>query len=200
MRGLPDWRAGCAPQGTTRSSRTPRPPTPISSPRAGPSSACSSPATAASSSGRKPRFLAVRLTGKSLDEDARQLATALGLDWKHAPFTRCLIDNSVLRPANESERMNVPERSRNLPGPFTACPSCGRVFWPGGHVQRMLARLEGWETPRTENLVLNTSSPVKQSSGSAKHRPKSRYQQQHQQPGGSCRDVLPCSDRADGKS
>jgi uncharacterized protein with PIN domain len=87
---------------------------------------------------------AVLLAGKSLDEDARQLATVLGLDWTDAPFTRCLIDNSVLRPANETERLNVPERSRNLPGPFTACPSCGRVFWPGGHVQRMLARLEGW--------------------------------------------------------
>jgi uncharacterized protein with PIN domain len=87
---------------------------------------------------------AVLLTGQSLDDDARQLATALGLDWKHAPFTRCVIDNSMLRPANETERLNVPERSRNLPGPFTACPSCGRVFWPGGHVQRMLARLEEW--------------------------------------------------------
>ncbi|MEA2834658.1 MAG: uncharacterized protein QOG66_2860 [Methylobacteriaceae bacterium] len=95
-------------------------------------------------------ILAVRLTGKSLDEDARQLATVLALDWIDAPFTRCLIDNSVLRPANESERINVPERSRNLPGPFTACPSCGRVFWPGGHAQRMLARLEGW-TERRRN-------------------------------------------------
>jgi uncharacterized protein with PIN domain len=93
---------------------------------------------------------AVLLTGKSLDEDARQLATVLGLDWIDAPFTRCLIDNSVLRPANETERLNVPERSRNLPGPFNACPSCGRVFWPGGHAQRMLARLEGW-TERRRN-------------------------------------------------
>jgi uncharacterized protein with PIN domain len=98
---------------------------------------------------------AVRLTGKSLDEDARQLATVLGLDWKHAPFTRCLIDNSVLRPANETERMNVPERSRNLPGPFTACPSCGRVFWPGGHAQRMLARLEEWN----ESAATASSTP-----------------------------------------
>jgi uncharacterized protein with PIN domain len=93
---------------------------------------------------------AVLLTGNCLDEDARQLAAALRLDWTHAPFTRCLIDNSVLRPAHETERMSVPERSRNLPGPFTACPSCGRVFWPGGHVQRMLARLEGW-TERRRN-------------------------------------------------
>jgi uncharacterized protein with PIN domain len=90
---------------------------------------------------------AVRLTGKSLDEDARQLARALALDWTEAPFTRCLIDNSMLQPANETERLNVPERSRNLPGPFTACPSCRRVFWPGGHVQRMLARLAKWKTP-----------------------------------------------------
>jgi uncharacterized protein with PIN domain len=102
---------------------------------------------------------AVLLTGKSLDEDARQLATALGLDWTHAPFTRCVIDNSVLRPANETERLSVPERSRNLPGPFTACPSCGRVFWPGGHVQRMLARLEGWkESAETARSTLSSKA------------------------------------------
>lgn len=88
---------------------------------------------------------AVRLSGKCLDEDAHQLAATLALDWTHAPFTRCLIDNSELRPANETERLNVPEQSRNLPGPFTACPSCGRVFWPGSHVWRMLERLEGWK-------------------------------------------------------
>jgi uncharacterized protein with PIN domain len=102
---------------------------------------------------------AVRLTGKSLDEDARQLAAALGLDWTEAPFTRCLIDNSMLRPANETERVNVPERSRNLPGPFTACPSCGRVFWPGGHVQRMLARLEEWnESAATASNTLSSKA------------------------------------------
>jgi uncharacterized protein with PIN domain len=102
---------------------------------------------------------AVRLRGKSLDEDARQLASALGLDWTEAPFTRCLIDNSLLRPANETERMNVPERSRNLPGLFTACPSCGRVFWPGGHVQRMLVRLEEWnESPATARSTLSSKA------------------------------------------
>jgi uncharacterized protein with PIN domain len=88
---------------------------------------------------------AVLLHGRCLDEDARQLATALAVDWTEAPFTRCLIDNSELRPASETERMKVPQRSRNLPGPFTACPSCGRVFWPGSHAQRMLRRLRDWK-------------------------------------------------------
>jgi uncharacterized protein with PIN domain len=88
---------------------------------------------------------AVLLIGNDLDEHVRQLRAALDLNWNFAPFTRCLIDNSVLRPANESERMSVPERSRHLPGPFTSCPSCGRVFWPGSHVKRMTQRLELWQ-------------------------------------------------------
>ena len=27
-------------------------------------------------------------------------------------------------------------------GPLQLCPACDRLYWPGGHVRRMLARLE----------------------------------------------------------
>lgn len=29
-------------------------------------------------------------------------------------------------------------------GPVTACPDCGRIYWPGSHVRRMRARLDCW--------------------------------------------------------
>ena len=34
--------------------------------------------------------------GKSIDEPARALRTALDIDWEHAPFSRCIVDNRRL--------------------------------------------------------------------------------------------------------
>jgi uncharacterized protein with PIN domain len=87
---------------------------------------------------------AVLLTGESMDDHARTLTDALGLDWTFAPFTRCLVDNATLRPASEDDLRRIPAQSRALPGPFRVCPCCGRVFWPGSHVRRMAARLARW--------------------------------------------------------
>ena len=80
----------------------------------------------------------------SLDDQAAVLGRALGLDWRLAPFTRCMMDNAPLRPATAEEIAAMPETSRNRPGPFRACPRCGRLFWPGSHVRRMAERLERW--------------------------------------------------------
>jgi len=73
---------------------------------------------------------------------AAELAVRAGIDWQRAPFTRCLVDNTPLRPATSAEITRIPEPARKMPGPFRACPSCGRLYWPGSHVRRMQARLE----------------------------------------------------------
>jgi uncharacterized protein with PIN domain len=90
------------------------------------------------------RARAVLLATDDLDRQAAHLSRALRLDWTSAPFTRCLVDNTPLRAATEAGLGRIPERSRARAGPFRACPSCGRVFWPGSHVRRMLHRLEAW--------------------------------------------------------
>ena len=41
----------------------------------------------------------------------------------------------------------VPSASRAVGGPVQLCPDCGRLYWPGGHVRRMLARLAEWSVP-----------------------------------------------------
>ena len=84
------------------------------------------------------------LVANGLDAQVGELTTALGIDWTRAPFTRCLVDNTPLHEATPDERGRVPPRARDLPGPFRACPLCGRVYWPGSHVRRMQARLEQW--------------------------------------------------------
>ena len=63
------------------------------------------------------------------------------------PFTRCLIDNTALDPAPPEMVAQVPASSRAAGGPLRLCPECGRLYWPGGHVRRMLARLAGWNVP-----------------------------------------------------
>lgn len=88
---------------------------------------------------------AILLTDMSLDEQARVLAREYGVDWQLAPFSRCMVDNTVLREASAPEFQRMPEQSRAMPGPFRACPECGRVYWPGSHVRRIEKRLAEWK-------------------------------------------------------
>jgi Uncharacterized conserved protein len=82
------------------------------------------------------------VTGETVEEQARSLTAAFRLDWLHAPFTRCLVDNTPVRPASAAEVAGLPLPVRDLGGPFTTCPACGRLYWPGGHVRRLALRLE----------------------------------------------------------
>ena len=102
----------------------------------------------------KDRHLAATVTGDApvallpgggIDEAARALRNALGVDWQHAPFTRCIVDNRPLEAAPPSSVSQVPERSRAAGGPLRMCPECGRLYWPGSHVRRMQQRLAAWQ-------------------------------------------------------
>jgi len=86
----------------------------------------------------------VLLAGEAPEEAAKALRARLGVDWLFAPFSRCLRDNTRLRPATENERRQAPASARDGPGPIMACPACARVYWPGSHARRMRARLERW--------------------------------------------------------
>jgi uncharacterized protein len=88
---------------------------------------------------------AVLLAADKLEAQAREFGERMGIDWLKAPFSRCVMDNSLLAPAGPADLQRMPEETRALPGPFRVCPSCGRVYWPGSHVRRMRARLEGWK-------------------------------------------------------
>ena len=86
----------------------------------------------------------LRLPMVDLPELARILREACGVDWLRAPFSRCLVDNAELEELADPAAAGVPPPARQLPGPFTRCPRCGRLFWPGSHVRRMRRRLERW--------------------------------------------------------
>lgn len=60
-----------------------------------------------------------------------------------APFSRCPHCNVALRPRSAFEAVGeVPPRVARRGGPFTWCPACGRWYWPGSHVARIVEWLE----------------------------------------------------------
>jgi hypothetical protein len=63
---------------------------------------------------RPSRVLApvVLVPGDGIDETARALRIALDIDWQHAPFTRCIVDNRPLEAAPPDLLTRVLERSR----------------------------------------------------------------------------------------
>ena len=84
------------------------------------------------------------LGADGIEAAARELRDRLGIDWLHAPFTRCLVDNAALDEAGPECWAKVPEQSRTGSGPLRLCPVCFRLYWPGGHVRRMHDRLAAW--------------------------------------------------------
>ncbi len=85
------------------------------------------------------------LESNSLEDCAQELSRRLALDWLYRPFTRCLVCNTLLVEAGKGAEEQVPASSRPYVGALHRCPTCGRVYWEGGHVRRMRARLAGWQ-------------------------------------------------------
>ncbi|MBP2315908.1 uncharacterized protein with PIN domain [Azospirillum soli] len=82
------------------------------------------------------------LNGEGLEEQAHALGDAFRVDWLNAPFSRCLVDNTPVRPASPDELSAIPPGARPTQGPFNSCPACGRLYWPGSHVRRLAGTLQ----------------------------------------------------------
>ncbi len=82
------------------------------------------------------------LASSDLPGQARELAEHCRIDWLFRPFTRCVVDNTVLVAASSEHIAAAPPGVRARGGPFMACPSCARLYWQGSHHERMRARLE----------------------------------------------------------
>jgi uncharacterized protein with PIN domain len=66
------------------------------------------------------------------------------------PFSRCLVCNTPLQPAPEDRARAKRQELRGKVGRIHHCPQCDQLFWAGGHVRRMRARLEGWQNGQFE--------------------------------------------------
>lgn len=85
---------------------------------------------------------AVLVAGRGAYAEAESLSAVLPIDWRLAPFSRCIVDNTPLRDAEPGELARTPAGVQGRPGPFRACPACARIYWPGSHVRRLDERLE----------------------------------------------------------
>lgn len=80
------------------------------------------------------------------DDDVRRQLTAVtrrfGLSISARTMSRCLECNEPLRPAAKEEVIDrLPPHVRKTQELFAVCETCGRVYWPGTHYARALARL-----------------------------------------------------------
>ncbi len=72
-----------------------------------------------------------------------QVVEELDLDWRGSEFRQCLECNQPLTPRTRDEvRDLVPPFVFRTQHRYMQCSSCGRVYWPGTHWQRMKQSLE----------------------------------------------------------
>jgi uncharacterized protein with PIN domain len=89
------------------------------------------------------------LAGNGLEAAVAGLSLTGDVDWLYRPFSRCLLCNRPLKPAPADWRRHVPPHVRARDGEVLHCPSCGKLYWPGGHMRRMRKQLDEWQRQRT---------------------------------------------------
>jgi uncharacterized protein with PIN domain len=70
-----------------------------------------------------------------------------------APLSRCGECNDLLVPVPREAALGlVPDHVLHTQAQFFQCPGCGRLYWPGSHPARIIARIE--------EAVANPQAPV----------------------------------------
>ena len=90
----------------------------------------------------------VVLAAAGLAAEAEELTARCGIDWLRDPMSRCLLCDRPVEAADPAR--DWPAGRPFDPGfaPLTRCRPCGKLYWRGGHVRRLLARLERWRSGR----------------------------------------------------
>ena len=79
-----------------------------------------------------------------LEEQVREVQDGLGPPPDPA-LSRCAVCNAVLEAVDPGEIADrVPPYVLRTQSEFRRCPGCGRVYWPGTHVDEMLERMDEW--------------------------------------------------------
>ncbi len=71
----------------------------------------------------------------------REVLDRFQLDRGLRPFSRCLVCNGELQRVSAGDVAGrVPDASRRRFDRFSRCRRCGRVYWPGSHIDRLRTR------------------------------------------------------------
>jgi uncharacterized protein with PIN domain len=82
------------------------------------------------------------IEAQDLAGQLRRVGEALGPP-PGARFSRCVVCNGELVPVDKpAVRAQVPPYVFATQDKFLRCPNCGRIFWPGTHVERMKRLLD----------------------------------------------------------
>jgi uncharacterized protein len=91
--------------------------------------------------------LVVVLRANDLEGCVGELTGRLAIDWLLNSFTRCILCNAELAPLPPALMPGVPRSLAGSGAGLRHCPLCWKIFWKGGHVERMRRRLESWQRP-----------------------------------------------------
>ncbi len=80
------------------------------------------------------------------DEQLREVIRRFHLKKSFKPFTRCMVCNGLLAAVKKEEiSSQLPEKPRKTFNKFYRCQHCGKIYWEGSHVQRMMRYLAAIE-------------------------------------------------------
>jgi hypothetical protein len=89
----------------------------------------------------RPRH-AIEITQDAPLDQLAAIAGELALPTPNELFRRCLMCNTPLDDVPRGDATDLlPPAARALSAPVRRCPTCGRVYWKGSHVQRMTRAL-----------------------------------------------------------
>jgi len=91
---------------------------------------------------RHAKGTVIHLKSNGTEACAQELMIHLPIDWQLRPFTRCLVCNKPLTVASAEQIERVPSDSRKLANPLLECTQCDKLYWAGGHVERMTEKLK----------------------------------------------------------
>ncbi|HEC19874.1 MAG TPA: hypothetical protein ENI97_11095 [Gammaproteobacteria bacterium] len=84
------------------------------------------------------------LHSNDIHDCARELRHILNIDWFYKPFSRCLLCNTELIPADPVCIEQVPRQSRATITTLFCCPHCEKLYWQGSHVRRLSKMFRQW--------------------------------------------------------
>jgi len=92
------------------------------------------------------------IQSQALEEQVREVRDALGPP-SHAALSRCAVCNTALRPISPAEIADrVPSYILKTQTEFRRCPGCGRVYWPGSHLQAMRSQIKKLTPGETDDV------------------------------------------------
>ena len=97
------------------------------------------------------RIKAILIQSEEPEEQIRQVAATLDLDYQSEPFTICLECNQPLeKKSRQQVEGRVPAYVFQTQEQYRECPACHRIYWRGTHWLVMTERLKQIAAGRTD--------------------------------------------------